>query len=81
MAGDKRLELEPAAILSGAVDPQHDHVAGGLASAGVRGDLIECPVAAIAGQFAHAWMAADRESARMVAEVLDRGQLRPSRWS
>ncbi len=76
---------EPAPVLAGSVDPQHPHVAGGIVAAGVGSDVIERPPAAGAETLAHARMTAEREPARMVAEILDCGQDRiqpgPGGWS
>src|SRR5580658_1942926 len=81
-ASERPRGSERAAVLAGAIDPQPDYVAGGLVTAGVGDDLVERPVASLAGQFAHAGMLANRPEARMLAQtfdaVPDRGQPPPS---
>ncbi len=71
----------PIAGLAGTIDPQHDHIAGGLVAPGVGDDLVERPVAALASQLTHAGMLANRPETRMLAQafntVPDRGQPAP----
>jgi hypothetical protein len=54
---------ETAAVLAGAIDPKHDHVAGGLVAACIGIHAIQCPVTAGTGQLAHARMLAHRVEA------------------
>jgi hypothetical protein len=63
--------LETIAGLTRAEYSQHPHITGGLIAAGVGVHLIEHPVAAITGQFAHCDVLADRPKARMLAQALN----------
>jgi len=48
-AAKEVLASQAASVLAGSVDPQHPHIAGGRAAAGVGDDLVQHPVAAGAG--------------------------------
>ena len=62
---------QSAPILTGTVDPQHPHVAGGVVAPGVRLDLVEHAVASGGRQLAHARMVAGRPEAGMLLEPPD----------
>ena len=72
---------QSAPVLTGTVDSQHPHVAGGVVAPGVRLDLVEHAVASGGRQLAHARMVADRPEAGLLLEPpdvsTDRRQLAP----
>ena len=57
--------------LARAEDAQYANVASGHVAADVRADLLEYSAVAIAGQFTHAWMLANRVQARVLAQPVD----------
>jgi hypothetical protein len=52
---------------AGTIDPQHEHVAGGVVAAGIRVDLVKRSIATATRQLAHAGVLADRPEAGLLA--------------
>ena len=78
-------QSEPSAVLARAIDPQHEHVTGGLVAASVGVDAIQRPIAAIAWQRSHSSMRGNRIAAGVFAQPLDRSPNRcqtvPRPWA
>lgn len=71
MVAERRCWSKRASILSGAIDTQHDHVAGGFVESSVGMNHIDSPITALAGKLARPGMLTGRPETGMLTQALD----------